>query len=302
MKKIIVPTDFGKQASLAYNVAANLAKKLNATIELFHVLGSNMSYLNALAWGGDPAYYAKLTYEEEARHMQEAETKLSETSKLPVFSGCKVETSIVSSNESPIDALLEFMNNENHSLLVMGTAGRDKRGESNAEVIARKSTIPVISIRSEVQEFDIKRIVLPTDFKTVHRKFLEGVLDIAKAYNATIKLLYVNTQKNFKDTLYVRREAEKFAYRFQIEEMTDLEIYNAYDLEEGILSYAKYYKADLLAMPTEGKTGLDRLFGSSSTEDVINNAELPVYSYNMHNEYNPTQHAGRQVWVGGFHG
>jgi nucleotide-binding universal stress UspA family protein len=48
------------------------------------------------------------------------------------------------------------------------------------------------------------------------------------------------------------------------------------DPAEEILFYAKHYKADLIAMTTHARVGLDYLFHGSVTESVLRHARCPI--------------------------
>ena len=57
----------------------------------------------------------------------------------------------------------------------------------------------------------------------------------------------------------------------------------------------------MLAVPTHGRTGLSHVFKGSYVEDIINESSVPVFSYNMSNDYHPSYH-NRMGTTGGFTG
>ncbi|MFK7780882.1 universal stress protein, partial [Psychroserpens sp.] len=52
-----------------------------------------------------------------------------------------------------------------------------------------------------------------------------------------------------------------------------------YNVEEAILKYADKHNIDAIGMITEGRTGLNHLFGGSISEDLVNHSELPVFTF-----------------------
>lgn len=57
------------------------------------------------------------------------------------------------------------------------------------------------------------------------------------------------------------------------------EIYNSTTIEDGILEYSDSIGADLIAMYTHGRTGINHFFKGSIAEDVVNHSKIPVFTY-----------------------
>ncbi|NNE77164.1 MAG: universal stress protein, partial [Pricia sp.] len=54
-----------------------------------------------------------------------------------------------------------------------------------------------------------------------------------------------------------------------------------YSVEKGIYGYAKETGADLIAIPTHGRSGLAHFFKGSIGEDLANHANLPVMTFRI---------------------
>ena len=52
-------------------------------------------------------------------------------------------------------------------------------------------------------------------------------------------------------------------------------------VEQGILSFAKKIKADLIVIPTHGRTGFAKFLEGSISEDVANHSVLPVLTFKI---------------------
>jgi nucleotide-binding universal stress UspA family protein len=50
---------------------------------------------------------------------------------------------------------------------------------------------------------------------------------------------------------------------------------------DGIISFAKEIKADVLAMATHGRKGLSHFISGSITEDVVNHVTCPIWTYSL---------------------
>jgi nucleotide-binding universal stress UspA family protein len=298
MNKILVPTDFGPEAEKAYEVARVVAEKQKAKIVLFHILPTKLKLLTAIS-NGLVGVTQNTDLEEE---IELANEKLDKIVKSRVFGYINVETEILKGENDIVDDVLEFFKKDNHDLVIMGTAGEDKKGESNAEIIARRSTIPVITVhKNQGEDFQIDHVVLPTDLKTLNRKFISNVNTLRTAFNSKLTVLFINSPKNFKETDYINREWSLFKSRYDVGD-ADFVTYNAFDIESGINKFSTKNKAKMIFIPTHGRTGIDRLFTTSYVEDIINHSDIPVYSYNLNNDLENLPDGKASGWSSGFTG
>lgn len=298
MNKILVPTDFGPEAEKAYDVARVIAEKQKADIVLFHILPTKLKLLTALSNG----LVGSNVQSDLKEEIKEANEKLKKIVASRVFGYVKVETEILKGESDIIDDVLEFFKKDDHDLVVMGTAGEDKKGESNAEIIARKSTIPVITAHKNVgEDYAIDHIVLPTDLKTLNRKFIANINQLKESFKAKLTVLFINSPKNFKETDYINREWSLFKSRYNVGD-AEFVVYNAFDIESGISKFSNKNNVKMIFIPTHGRTGIDRLFTTSYVEDIINHSDIPVYSYNLHNDLANLPDGSSSGWSGGFTG
>lgn len=130
------------------------------------------------------------------------------------------------------------------------------------------------------------QILFPTDGSQGTDRVLDHVLDVAAANDATVHVLNVaNTthsavrhQEEVVATLLqraeqvVRRVADRAAER-GVATVTEIRQGNPY---REIVEYAESSGVDLVAMPTHGRRGLERLLVGSTTERVVRRADVPV--------------------------
>ena len=149
MKTILVPTDFSNQALNALKVAARIARKINAGINLVHV------YNIPTAEYQHYHYYDKFYKEMKAK----ASEQLNELVRLEFLKGIIVKKHIVT------DMLMwEIATTEkfkNADLIVMGSHGTSGFSKvfigSNTEKIVRLADSPVLTIKNEIEDFVIKK-------------------------------------------------------------------------------------------------------------------------------------------------
>lgn len=61
----------------------------------------------------------------------------------------------------------------------------------------------------------------------------------------------------------------------------EVDIYNDYSVEKGILNCAESSAADFIGIPTHGRKGLSHFFIGSVGEDLANHSKRPVITFKI---------------------
>ena len=272
MKNILVPTDFSTCAYYACKVAAEIAKKSGATLHFLHVIDIPIlsSDMGINAYENVPETLFLMN------HAKENMQKLTEDS---LFNGINTTSSI--DYDSTYSRITQKVKEDNIDLIVMGSHGASGFQEfivgSNAERVTRFADCPVLTIKNDHDSFDLKNIVLASNFHGEADVMFNKFVEFADLFEAHIHLLKVNTASEFETTRYSRKIMEDFAKSHQLKNYS-LHVYNDENEEEGILHYSQEVGADLIAIGTHGRTGLAQLINGSLAEDVLNHAARPVLS------------------------
>ena len=139
----------------------------------------------------------------------------------------------------------------------------------------------------------IKRILVPVDFSPNSLHALDYAVDFAKAFKATVAVLFVVEpiayaipdfaggaamigglleQQQRSGRMQLRRLEERYAKR-RVRLRALLQTGSAY---QAIADTARQTKADLIVMATHGRTGLSHLLLGSVAERVVRAATCPV--------------------------
>jgi hypothetical protein len=166
----------------------------------------------------------------------------------------------------------------------MGTHGASGVKEffigSNTEKIVRTAGVPVMSIKKQIKLSSIKNIVYPTTGDMDHEELITGVKTLQNFFKATLHVLYVNTPSSFRRDLEIKPQLKAFAKRFMLKDYT-LNVWNDYSEEEGLKNFVYETKADLVAMATHGRRGLNHLMSGSIAEDAVNHINCPIWTYKI---------------------
>lgn len=273
MKKIIVPVDFSPQSEYALKTAASLARKHDAEILVVHMLELNLG-LNSTPEAVNQEYTVFL--------IKTAERRLNEFLVRPYLKGVKV-TPIIK-HYKVFSELNEIAKKHGADMVVMGSNGSDGLKEifvgSNAEKVVRHSYVPVLVVKNEYSDFKIDRLVFASDFELKGLKAFEKIRAFAELVSAKLDLVYINTPYgDFLSTDDAYERINKFLAEANL--VDQVEIYNDYSVEMGILNYSKANAADAIAISTHGRKGLSHFFNGSIGEDVTNHAKIPVVTFNL---------------------
>ena len=147
--RILVPVDFSPTSESAIDHAQELSARLDAPIELLHVVEDPIS---SGAWEPDATY---LTIPELLdRFVEEAGRRLGEIKTRLLDAGVSVETRVVTG--APARGIVHAAQEDGCDLIVMGTHGRTGLSHmlmgSVAERVIRTAECPVLTVRHRPAE------------------------------------------------------------------------------------------------------------------------------------------------------
>lgn len=273
MKKIIVPVDFSEQSEYALKVAASLAKKYGSEIFAVHMLELSSAIISTTDG---------LQQDQMLFLIKLSEKRFTEFLAKPFLQDVKV-TPIIK-HFKVFSELNEVAEKHQADLVVMGSHGADGLKEifigSNTEKVVRNSDVPVLIIKDDMEDFKIDHFVFACDFKEENLSALQKARDFANKLTAELHLVYVNTPGDtFLSTPDTYARITKFLNKAGLGK--EVEIYNDYTVERGILNYSRDINADILGIPTHGRKGLTHFFMGSIGEDIANHSKIPVVTFKL---------------------
>lgn len=274
MKRILVPTDFSKHARYAAKVAAQIARKSNAEIYLLNLLDLP-SHMN-------DAVNAGVNIPEVMLYLAKTKERLAALMEEPFFDGLNVVAD--ARLERAFEGIVTFSKEKNCDLIVMGSHGASGFQEmfigSNTEKVVRSSDIPVIVIKSEMENFTIEKFIFASDFSEEIKKPFAKLVEYANIFDTELDLVMINTPNSFKTNNVAEQIMQNFVSGFPLKNYS-LHIYNDSNIENGIINYANRVDADLIGIATHGRTGLSHFFNGSISEDIVNHAIKPIITFKI---------------------
>lgn len=270
---ILVPVDFSKYSDRALKVAATLARRMNGDIIALHMLEISPSLL------GTSDY---LPQEQTIFLMKMAEKQFATFLDKPYLNGVKVIPII--KHFKVFSEVNDVAKEHQSELIVMGSHGSEGLEEvffgSNAEKVVRNAEVPVLIVKKEHEDFKVERMVFATDFNEESVPAARRAAEFASKVDAEFKLVYINTPG---DAFLSTEDAyERITAFLNIARLgAEVEIFNDYNVEKGILAYSESVAADLIGIPTHGRKGMAHILLGSIGEDLANHAEIPVITFRI---------------------
>jgi nucleotide-binding universal stress UspA family protein len=155
MKHILVATDFSETAAAALAHAAKLATLVGAKVTLLHVIFAEK--INEALLGLDAIEYLARAADEAERRPGGAFDRLRDAAReklsqaVAVLPEPRPDMATVIAEGRPSVEIVDYANQNNVDLIVVGTQGRSRLGKaflgSVADNLVRQSDVPVMVVR-----------------------------------------------------------------------------------------------------------------------------------------------------------
>jgi nucleotide-binding universal stress UspA family protein len=287
---ILFACDFSGPSERAFSYGVDLAERTGATLHCLHVQEVSMGPFV----GGNPSPEAG-GKELRAEFVEKCETTLQ-----PQIQTAHVEevSYAVERASAVAPAVVEFVDDHDIDLVVMGTQGR--RGVrrvlfgSVAEEVLRTAPCPVLTARAPEDDTPpdprVSRIVAPVDFSDPSRHAVRYAARLTSVYDVPLTLLHVVElpkiptvyEVEFSDAApgevaaRVETELDEWAAAVADDGAVSTAVETG-DSAEGILRAASA-PDDLIVIATRGTSGVKRTMLGSVAEGVLRGAVGPVIS------------------------
>jgi nucleotide-binding universal stress UspA family protein len=264
VRNIVVPYDFSECATDALRVAASIARRSGACIDVVHL-------------------YEQMTdfHTENRKLREEIEARFDRVPELEFLQGLELKKFMLRQL-----SLTEMFRNERIAaadLIVMGSHGATGlRGivGSNTQRIVRTAPMPVLVVKHRIEDLLVNDLVFASNFSQQDVQKFDALRPLIDLWSPRIHLLKVNTPKSFERSEDSHKAIDAFLQRHELARFTAT-IYNDLSIEEGILNFARGIDADMIAMATHGRTGFFHVVNGSLTEDIVNHTTFPVLSVKL---------------------
>ena len=265
MKNILIPTDFSSNANDAISYALNLFKCVRTNFYFIHAYADEV--------------YGPFHNENEKffEHEKQAIHKNSENELSKLVKEVKERTHNpkhqyegISSFESLVDAVNDFVNIKNIDLMIMGTKGKTANSSitfgSNTVQVFKYVKCPVLAIPDGYEFEQPKNILFPSDFMLPYKRRELKLLDtLAAQFKAQVHCLYIS---DFEDLSHRQLDNKKFLKESLPNAMLSFVSRAVENRAKAIMTYIKQNDIDFLVMVNSRHSFLEDMLYRSTIDEI----------------------------------
>lgn len=273
-KRILVPTDFSKNALNAVRYALNLYKEIKCEFYFLNVFRLD-SYSTDNLFIPEPG---SAEYEAAKTRSEEEFNKLLDILKLH-HNNVKHSYHTISTFNFLEEALKQIIAEKDIDLVVMGTQGATGAkglifGSNTVNTMEKIRECPVLAVPENIRFSSPKEIVFPTDYKSAFkRKELSYLIEISKMHDTVIRVLYVakkvelndeqlNNQKLLGDILGTLNHS--------------FHTLSLKDVSDGLTSFVESRDSDMIAFINRKHFFFSSIFSKPMVKEIGYNAIVPI--------------------------
>ena len=149
---------------------------------------------------------------------------------------------------------------------------------SHTEYISNHSDIPVLSLKCDRKNINLKEIVLVGDFLESEKINLSILKDIQTAYQSKLILLKIKTPSQVRTDEQIYNDMEAFAKNNELSNYVT-KTYKDVTVESGIGKFTAENDIDMISLGSHHGHGFSKLFRGSISDDVVNHLFHPVLTF-----------------------
>lgn len=279
LSHLLVPIDYSDKSVFGLKYAVKLNKTLNGKITFVNVIK-----------GVDPIWSDFFTDVERDILLK----KLQDHMRNFVHKSADIDDSqfdCLIAKGKLCDTIMQTAKSMNASAIIMGTSHADNIKKliigTNALRVVSEAQCPVITIKCEPKDSDIKRIILPLDISKETREKVVDAVDIAKKLNAEIMVVSAYT---FNDELLYKklRQQQDQVVNYITERGIKCtgNLFKTDDQVDGVLDFIDSNNGDMVIITTHQQLEIVTSFLGSFAKSIVSKAKVPVMSIVPHNKYN----------------
>ena len=273
MKKILLPTDFSKNAWNAILYALELFKEDKCTFYLLNAYTPAFYRLDYMLGGPMASAIPDIGVDISLNGLESTLERIKNDHYNP-----RHTLEILSAFNTLPDEVNEVCQDRNIDMVVMGTQGATGAKEfflgSNTVHVIRKSPVPVLAVPSGYGFRDIKKVLLPTDYWSKYKSNeLRPILDLVKRFGVGLHVLHA---LEGHDLTKVQSENKKHLQKL-LKDIPDVVFTDNTDeyMPNIVHDYIDKHRIGLVAMMNRKHTFLERLIMKQNVDVVGYHSQIP---------------------------
>ncbi|MBT8313041.1 MAG: universal stress protein [Maribacter sp.] len=272
MRKILVPTDFSKNAFNAIKYACQVFKYEKSEIFIMHAYADEVYQQDKLTKRSQLVKLKEETSQKSERRLEKVIEDIRHHYPNPQH---KFNT--VSAFGSLIDEVDDLVNQENMDIVVMGTRGetndRSITFGSNTLQVLKYISCPVLAIPEGFEYHAPKEVLFPTNYLVPYkRRELKLLCDMSGSFRSTIHMLYIDPIKKLSlrqedNQQFLRESLPKANLVFETTQEQDKTI--------AITKYIVHNDIDMLVLVNSRHSYIEDMLSQSTIDKIGLHIKIP---------------------------
>lgn len=273
-KRILIPTDFSKNALNAIRYTIDLYAKLNCDFYLLNVFSFEKYTTNSLNIPEE----GSAEFEQAKQDSEKNFVKLIDTLALHIDNP-KHNYYTVSSSNYLSEAIKNLIAEKDIDLVAMGTKGATGSkgvlfGSNTVMAMEKIRECPVLAIPEHVSFMSPKEIVFPTDFKDAYKRSeFRYLIELAKMHNAEIAILHLEKNKELTETQLSNKQLLSSILSETVHQFHTLTEKN---LGKGIQSFVESRESDMVSFINRKHFFFGNVFSRPLIKEIGYDSDVPI--------------------------
>jgi hypothetical protein len=275
MKTILFPTDFSNNSVHASKYAGMIAERMNANVVLLNVY--TVPTISEYQLPNDIENFIMENKRTAQTNLAEFTGEFLKNSGLqPIKISTRVEYGFIA------EKIVDIADELQVDLILMGTKGANNFLEkwlgTNAQKVMKKSTCPVWIIPETAPIQSPQQFLYAADFQEDELLVTHKILEIAKPFGAKCKIVHIHDYFEMNIAHHIEQTVHQLGEAFD-EELLSVKNLNRANVVEGLETYIKNHKPDVLALAIHDKSIFSQIFDTSVTNYFVQNSHLPILTF-----------------------
>ncbi len=277
-RRILLPTDFSKNALNAIRYAVDLYEAVSCDFYLLNAFRISGYSIDSLA----PPDPEDLAYKAAREESEKGLTALLDTLDLH-FDNPRHKFHTIATHSSLLFAIKSTIAQYDIDLVVMGTKGITGAesiifGTNTINVMEGVTQCPVMAVPQEYRNSPPKEIVFPTNYKESYKRSeLKYLLEIARLHKATIRVLHIKNENKLS-----REQESNHKLLLAILEGSDhsFHILEKMQVHKGIGAFVESRESEMIAFINRKHTFLGKILSKPLVQELGYHYSIPVLALN----------------------
>jgi len=273
-KRVLLPTDYSKNALNAIRYALDLYKDVRCDFYLmnaFHASGYSLDSMMVAEVG-------ERKYENAKKESQKCMVRLTEILRLHPENDKHTFHTVCTFN-SLLVAVEEVIKAKDIDIVIMGTKGITNSsnailGTNTVGIMEKITQCPVLAIPAEFSFEPPKEIVFPTDYKTVfRRKELNYMFEIARMHGSEIHVLHIEKESK----LNTAQENNKALLEEMMEGIDfDFHLLQKINVNQGVEAFIESRESDMIAFLNRKHRFFSSILSNPLIKEIGYDSKIPI--------------------------